>query len=249
MEVVVPEAIIANSHKCHKSKEVRQFCHKIGRTLRVLKGLTQWANRAELFVGLFKEAIRKAMLQENSLLLFWDYCTENRAAITNMTAKELFQLKGQTPHFATFGEEGDISNIFQFGWYEWVYFWETTAKFPFPAHVLRRCLGPAKNEGNKMTQWFLKQNGKIVSRGTIRHLAPEEWSRVIEINKRSEFNYAIKAQYGESFSLPGKTLKNPKDEDDTGDLPFDEVSPSIPRRILLMTKDDHCTLHQQICSR
>ena len=45
-EVGVPEAIIADSHKCHKSKEVRQFCHKIGTNLRVLEGSTQWANMA-----------------------------------------------------------------------------------------------------------------------------------------------------------------------------------------------------------
>ena len=124
-EVVVPEAIIADSHKCHKSKEVQQFCHKIGTTLRVLEGLTQWTNRAKLYVGLFKEAVRQDMLQEKYLLVFWNYCVEQRAAITNMTAKELFQLQGQTPHFATFGEAGDISNICQFGWYEWVYFRET----------------------------------------------------------------------------------------------------------------------------
>ena len=30
------------------------------------------------------------------------------------------------------------------------------------------------------------------------------------------------------LSLPDKILKNPQDEDDTDDLPFDEVSPSIP---------------------
>ena len=29
------------------------------------------------------------------------------------------------------------------------------------------------------------------------------------------------------FSLPDKTLKNPQKKDDTVDLPFDEVSPSI----------------------
>ena len=63
-----------------------------------------------------------------------------------MTAKDLFQLQRQTPDFATFGEEGDISNIFQFGWYEWVYFRETSAKLPFLYHVLGRCLGPANNE-------------------------------------------------------------------------------------------------------
>ena len=39
-EVGVPEAIIANSHKCHKSKEVKLFCHKIGTTLRILEGST-----------------------------------------------------------------------------------------------------------------------------------------------------------------------------------------------------------------
>ena len=40
-EMEVPEAIIADSHKCHKSKEVKLFCHKIGTTLRVLEGSTQ----------------------------------------------------------------------------------------------------------------------------------------------------------------------------------------------------------------
>ena len=39
-EVGVPEAIIADSHKCHKSKEVRQFCHKIGTTLHIIEGST-----------------------------------------------------------------------------------------------------------------------------------------------------------------------------------------------------------------
>ena len=109
-----------------------------------------------------------------------------------------------------------------------MYFQETTAKVPFPAHVLGHCLGPAKNKGNGMTQWVLKQNGQFFPQRTMRRLTLEEWAREIEIKKISEFNYAIKAQYGDLFSLPDKTLENPQDEDDTGDLPFDEVSPSIP---------------------
>ena len=135
-EVGVPEAIIADSHKSNRSKEVKQFCHKIGTTLRMLEGSTQWANRAELYVGLFKEAVRKDMLDTNSPLIFWDYFAERRALRTNMTAKNPFQLQGETPHFATFGEQGDISNISQFGWYEWVYCRETEAPFPFPANIL-----------------------------------------------------------------------------------------------------------------
>ena len=75
-EVGVPEMVVADSHKCHKSKEVKAFCHKIGTTLRILEGSTQWANRAELYVGLFKEAVRKDMLEKDSPLIFWDYCAE-----------------------------------------------------------------------------------------------------------------------------------------------------------------------------
>ena len=35
------------------------------------------------------------------------------------------------------------------------------------------------------------------------------------------------------FSLPDNTLKNPQDKDDTDDLPFDEVSPSIPEEDII----------------
>jgi len=51
------------------------------------------------------------MLEANSPMIFWDYCSEIMEMIMNMTAKDLFQFQGDTPHFATFGEEGDISNI------------------------------------------------------------------------------------------------------------------------------------------
>ena len=81
-----------------------------------------------------------------------------------MTSKDLFQLRGQTPHFATFGEEGDISDICQFGWFKWVYFRVTTGKFPSLSHVMGICLGPANNEVNAMAQWVLKQNGQILTR-------------------------------------------------------------------------------------
>ena len=80
-----------------------------------------------------------------------------------------------------------------------MYFRETTAAFPYPVHVLSRCLGPAKNKGNKMTQWVLKKNGEIVPRRTMHSLTPEELSRDSEILKRSNFTEAIKLKYGDSL--------------------------------------------------
>ena len=66
-----------------------------------------------------------------------------------------------------------------------------------------------------MTQWVLKQNRQIVPRRTMRQITPEEWAQEIVIKKRSEFNDAIKARYGDLLSLPDKNLENPKDKDDT----------------------------------
>ena len=140
-----------------------------------------------LYVGLFKEAVWKDMLVADSPLVFFAYCAERWALITNMTAKKLFQLQGQTPYSVTFGEKGDISIICNFGWYEWVYFRETTAAFPYPAHVLGRYLGKAKNEGNEMTRCVLMQNEEIVPRRKLCSLSPEELSRDSEILKRSNF--------------------------------------------------------------
>ena len=69
-----------------KSQEVKGFCNKIGTTLKVLEANTQWANCAELWVGLIKEATRKDMRQSNSPVVLWDYCIERRAMIINATA-------------------------------------------------------------------------------------------------------------------------------------------------------------------
>ena len=95
-EVRVPDAIISDSHKCNKSREVKLFCHKIGTTLRILEGSTQWANKDKLYIRLFNKAVRKDMLDENTHLILWDYFAERKALIINMTAKDMFQLRGQT---------------------------------------------------------------------------------------------------------------------------------------------------------
>ena len=57
--VGAPDILVADPHKSHASKEVMDFCNKIGTTLRLLEKKTQWDNRSELYVGVMKEAVRK----------------------------------------------------------------------------------------------------------------------------------------------------------------------------------------------
>ena len=66
-------------------------------TLSALEVETPWSNKAELYIGLMKEAIRNDMREANSTMVFWDYC-------------------GCNAHTGTTGEEGDISSLCQYGW-------------------------------------------------------------------------------------------------------------------------------------
>ena len=112
-------------------------------TLRVFEEGTPWANKAERYIGLLKESERKDMRESNSPLPFWDYCLERRVRIYNVTARDYPMIRGTNPHTLVTGEEGDISNLCQFSWYEWAYFREHTAAFPHNKEVLGRVLGPA----------------------------------------------------------------------------------------------------------
>ena len=83
---------MCDPHPSHKSFEVKDFCNKIGTTLKLLEQGTQWANRADLYVGLVKEAVRKDIRLSHSPLVLWDYAAERRAAIMSLMARDLLQL-------------------------------------------------------------------------------------------------------------------------------------------------------------
>jgi hypothetical protein len=75
-EVGAPEVLVCDPHLAQIKQEVREFCTQIGTTLKVLEAETQWANRAELYIGFMKEATRKNMHFSRSPLVQWDYCME-----------------------------------------------------------------------------------------------------------------------------------------------------------------------------
>jgi hypothetical protein len=222
-EIGAPDAIISDSAREHKSLEVRKLCLNMGTELRVLEEGTPWANKAELYIGLLKESVRKDMRESNSPLSFWDYCCERRARIHNLTAKDAFRLHGTNPYTATLNEEGDISNICQYKWYEWCYYREQTAAFPFNKEVLGRVLGPARGEGNEMAQWILKANGNVVPRRSHRPLQTSELHSPSEENKRRIFDELIERRWGTSISPP--PMHHTKDSEAYEDNP--NIMPDI----------------------
>jgi len=201
-EVGAPEALICDMSGEQTSGPMRKFCQEIGTTLRILEEGTPWANKAELYIGLIKEAVRKDMKDSNCPLVLWDYCVERRARINNLTAKDLFQLHGSNAYTSLTGEEGDISNLCQFKWYEWCYFRDDTKAFPLNREQLGRVLGPAKGEGNEMSQWILNSRGNVLPRRSPRPLTVAEIHSEHEKSKRKIFDDLIQRRHGTSLNPP-----------------------------------------------
>ena len=69
-EIGAPDSFVADMSGEQMSSEVKKFCDDIGTTLRSLEEGTPWSNKAELYIGLIKEAVRKDMHKSNSALCF-----------------------------------------------------------------------------------------------------------------------------------------------------------------------------------
>ena len=217
-EIGVRTSIIADISGEQMSHDVWKICNDIGTTLRALEEGTPWSNKAELYIGLFKEAVRKDMCESNSPMILWDYFVERRARINYLTAKDNFKLHGTTPHSATMAEEGDISSLCQFGWYEWCYYREQTAAFPHNREVLGRVVGPACGEGNEMAQWVLKANRKVVPQRSLQPLTIAEHHSAVEHKKHHVFDALIERKMGTSINPP----PTPEDQDPAMEDPTNE---------------------------
>jgi hypothetical protein len=78
-----------------------------------------------------------------------------------------------------------------------------TSRHPFPTRE-NSWGGPAKNEGNVMAQWILKENGKVVPCRTLCRLTPDELStsNEVEMEKRSLLNVVIRGVLSDSVKIP-----------------------------------------------
>ena len=189
-EVGVPVDLVMDGHKSiSENLKVKRFAHQVGLTLKVLERNTPWANRAELYIRLLKEAVRKDLRATDAPMRLWDYALERRALIHNLVPRPLFQ-NDRPPHEATFGAPGDISRLCNYGFYEFVYY-RDHGSFPANKEKLGKVLGPAKNEGNEMAQYVLNAKGVVVIRRSLRKLTIAETASSVEAKKQELFGDII----------------------------------------------------------
>ena len=69
-EIGAPESIICDMAGEQTSPALKRFCQEIGATMKFLEEGTPWANKAELHIGLTKEAVRKDVKESDCPLAF-----------------------------------------------------------------------------------------------------------------------------------------------------------------------------------
>ena len=109
-----------------------------------------------------------------------------------------------TSHEATFGEQGDISNICNFVWYQWVYY-----RTPNSPPAAKECLGlvlvPIKNEGSEIPHAVLPSNATIAPQRLIRLISISELNSETEQHKSETFNNIIKENLGDAMTKLSKS--------------------------------------------
>ena len=169
-----------------------------------LEKYTPASNRAERMIQELKLETRRDMKIAGSPLVLWCYCIERRSEIIACCSRNNYKLDGQVPRTFLTGELTDISHVCNFKWYEWVKFRRIgpEAAYPFPTEHLGRCLGPARNQGNTMSQHVLLENGKVIPIQTLRSLTKAELDSPLELYKRDSFDKSIMNLYGDHKAPP-----------------------------------------------
>jgi hypothetical protein len=70
------------------------------------------------------------MIKTGSPRILWDHCIELEALIHSLTSNSVYMTNGDVPETITTGSTANISHIYEFGWYDWVMFWDNVLTFP-----------------------------------------------------------------------------------------------------------------------
>ena len=214
-DVCVPEKMVLDGARAQVKGETSDICRLSGCKVVELERDTPSANHAERIIGELKSDTKSDTIKANSPLVLWCYCLQRRARINSSMARNNFQLDGMTPHSFLTGEITDISNICNFGWYEWVKYRKLgpDANYPLPSEMLGRCLGPCRNKGNEMSQSVLTEDGNVLPIQTLRSLTAAEIDNEGERKWREAFDEKIKKLYGTSKAPPENWNKQRRKHD------------------------------------
>ena len=192
----VPHELIVDGALEQIKGRFQRKAREAGCYMKQLEPYTPWANAAESAIRELKRGAGRKMLKEQVPKRLWDYALQYEAHVRSLTCHDHFELNGQVPETVVLGETADISLFCEFGFYDWVYFRDTSQPFPEDKEVLGRYLGPAQDVSPARAAVIIKENGQRVIRSTFRRLTPDEVASPTEESKRRTFDKNLRDKIG-----------------------------------------------------
>ena len=116
----VPSKIVMDISREQVIGKFKEACQDATVQVQQLEYNTPWANRAECTVLDNKRAARRAMKKSALPAKLQDYCAELQAKIGCHTTHNIVTLNGLVTDTVVTGNNAEISELLEFGRYQWV---------------------------------------------------------------------------------------------------------------------------------
>jgi hypothetical protein len=231
----VPPTMVLDGSKEQTNDDFKRKLHEADCHARQTEPYSPWQQAAEGCIHELKHGVSGKMIKTGSPRVLWDHCIELEALICSLTCNNVYMINGKVPETVMTGSTANISHICEFGWYDWLMFWDNVPTFPYVKLILRQYLGPMTDVGSALTAKILKSNGQTVCRLTLWHLTNEETHCPIHLEMRRVFDETIASHLGPNVTdqdFPAEDLTPDFDHyDDDHDLDPDhndlEVTPEM----------------------
>ncbi len=170
----VPPTIILDGLKEQCKGDFKRKLRNTDCHTRQTEPYSPWQQAAEGCIHELKRGMSHKMIKTSSPRVLWDHCIELEVLIRSSTSNTVYMTNGEVPETIMTSSTADISHICEFGWYDWVMFWDNVPTFPDIKLILGQYFGPPTNVGSALIAKILKSNGQTVCRSTLRHLTDEE---------------------------------------------------------------------------
>jgi hypothetical protein len=208
-----------------------------------------WQNKDELEIGEEKAHYRRIMHRAQAPGALWDHGFEHTDEIRqNLACKNI---GWRTPLKVLNGYTQDISDLLDFGYYDWVWYWDPiSARFPADPRKLGQWLGRDHAHGPAMCYKILKPNGHWIVKPSCTPLSDYDKRDAAVKDRMTAFTTNIDdiiGKFDTSFILEEETaefemLPSLDETEDESDIPLDvddeeTLDPLINAEIILPKGD------------
>ena len=193
--------MIVDNSKEQSLGEFKRKCRKADSHLVNSEPHLPWQIAAEGCIMELKKASSCKSISTGLFRVLWDHCIRLMSLIWSHTAHTVYELQGEVPETIMTRQTADISNIYDYDWYEWVMLRDNTTSDPYDKQTLDRYIGPATGVGSAMCYKILKAYGKISCRNTVRSLTLSECADPEHEKLRIDFDTHITDWLGAAATM------------------------------------------------